>query len=108
MTTNPKGYKDPAEALTQAILMVQDVLPAHDVTEVKFGEFSASVGGGFYVSIRVVYTLGNTIDSRPTQDVQAQRSRRLHMAIMAWQEKFGPRIGDDRGSSPAGSTRAWR
>ncbi len=86
MSRNRNGrivYATPEEAQVEALVQVQDVPAGHNVFEVRFGKFADSVGGGFYLTIRVNYEITNTVEP-PSPSPADLRKKRLKMVTDAY------------------------
>lgn len=86
MSDLPDRYATWEDALVGAILAAKDIPPEHGISDIHFGKFSDSVGGGYYFDFRVHYKIGNTKDVPFSVD-EAQRLRRIVLACRSSMER---------------------
>jgi len=102
-------YRHPDAALIDMLLAVTTEVGANEfVSYAAFGQFDQSVGGGYYWSLTIGRTLGNTVDSRARPNGTEERRRMIGKcleAVQAWRDreaaKNAPQKEDGDADDPA-------
>jgi len=102
-------YRHPDAALIDMLLAATTMVGQNEfISRAAFGQFSESVGGGYYWSLSVCRVLGNTVDSRTRPAGTEDRKRAIGQCLAAVQEwrdreaaKSSPQEESDDADDPA-------
>lgn len=83
----PNAFKTWEDALAEALVMARALPAGHNIQHIMFGEYAESIGGGYYASLVVAYSVGNTKQVDPPPAPEVERKRTLQV-IAAWKKEI--------------------